>query len=106
MAYIDTMEIQWDPLKNRANIKKHGLSFEEASELFELPDHLVLEIYDFEHSTTEDRIISIGPIHRGVIVVVSVERDDGDILRLISARFSTRTEQKRYETVIAEVDHE
>ncbi len=45
-------------------------------------------------------------IDTGVIVVVSMERDDGDILRLISARFSTRTEQKRYETVIAEVDHE
>lgn len=106
MAYNCSVEIQWDPVKNQANIKKHGLSFEEATELFELPEHLVLEIYDFEHSTTEDRIISIRPIHRGVIVVVSVERNDGDILRLISARFATRTEQKRYETVIEEVDHE
>lgn len=100
------MEFQWDPLKNLANIKKHGLSFEEASELFKLPEHFVLELYDFEHSITEDRIISIGPIHRGVIIVISVDRDDGDILRLISARFATQKEQKRYETAIAEVSNE
>ncbi|MDZ7792140.1 MAG: BrnT family toxin [Spirochaetia bacterium] len=34
------MESQWDSLKNQYNIKKHGISFEEASELFELPDNL------------------------------------------------------------------
>jgi hypothetical protein len=54
--------------------------FEEASELFNLPENLFLEEYDFEHSIDEDRIISIGPILRSVIVVVSVERDDGNIL--------------------------
>ena len=94
MAYIKIMGFQWNPLKNQANIKKHGLSFEEASELFKLPSNMVLELYDFEHSDTEDRTISIGPIIRGLIVVVSVERDDSDILRLISARFATQTEQK------------
>jgi uncharacterized protein len=73
----------------------------EASELFELPDNLILELYDFEHSLNEDRIISIGPIRRGVIVVVSVERNEEDVLRLISARFATKTEQQRYEQVIA-----
>ena len=100
------MKFQWDPDKNQANIKKHGLSFEEASELFKIPGHLVLELYDFEHSGEEDRIISIGPIQRGVIVVVSVERDDGNTIRLISARFASTAEQKRYERAIAGVDHE
>jgi len=95
------MEFQWDSLKNQANIKKHRISFEEASELFELPHNLILELYDFEHSLNEDRVISIGPIHRGVIVVVSVERNEGNSLRLISARFATKTEQQRYEQSIA-----
>jgi uncharacterized DUF497 family protein len=95
------MEFQWDPEKNQSNIEKHGLSFEEASELFKMPENLVLEEYDFEHSLTEDRIISIGPILRGITVVVSVERNDGDTIRLISARFASTAEQKRYVEVIA-----
>jgi len=95
------MEFQWDSLKNQANIMEHGISFEEASELFELPDDLILEVYDYKHSLNEDRIISIGPIHRGVIVVVSVERNEGNVIRLISARFATKREQQRYEQAIA-----
>ena len=95
------MEIQWDPKKNQANLKKHGVSFEEASELFKAPGHLILELYDFEHSIEEDRVISIGPILQGLIVVVSVERDDGNTIRLISARFATKTEQALYSDAIA-----
>jgi len=66
-----------------------------------MPENLVLEEYDFEHSLTEDRIISIGPILRGIIVVVSVEKNDSDTIRLISARFASTAEQKRYAEVIA-----
>jgi hypothetical protein len=95
------MEFQWDLLKNQDNIKKHWISFEEASWLFGIPHNLILELYDFEHSLNEDRIISIGPIQRGVIVVVSVELNGGNALRLISARFATKTEQQRYEQAIA-----
>ena len=90
----------WDFLKNQSNIRKHSLSFDEASELFKIPAHLVLEDYDFEHSVTEDRIISIGPIRRGLIYVVSAEQDEGDTIRLISARFATAEERKRYEKSI------
>jgi uncharacterized DUF497 family protein len=74
---------------------------EEASKLFDLPDNLILEIYDFKHSYDEDRIISIGPIHRGVIAVVLVERNEGNVLRLISARFASKAEQQRYKQAIA-----
>ena len=100
------MEFQWDSAKNQANIEKHGLSFEEASELFKLPEDLILEEYDFEHSIDEDRIISIGPIFRGVIIVVSVERYDGNTIRLISARFASSVELKRYEELIARMNDE
>ncbi len=44
-------------------------------ELFNVPSHLILVQYDFKHSLTEDRIISIGPINRGIVIVISTERD-------------------------------
>ncbi len=69
-------------MKNQENIKKHRLSFDEASELFRLPENLILEEYDFGHSIDEDRIISIGPIVRGMIVA-------GEVIRLINARFAS-----------------
>ena len=51
-----------------------------------------LEVYDFEHSLDEDRYIAIGPIKRGLICVVHVERAE-DRIRLISARFATSRER-------------
>lgn len=106
LAYTKHVEFQWDPVKNKANIERHGLSFEEASDLFKFSGHLILEEYDLEHSFNEDRIISIGPIARGVVVVVSVERNDGDVIRFISARFATTTEQERYSDLVAETPDE
>jgi uncharacterized protein len=95
------MNCTWDPEKHAANLAKHGLGFDEAARLFELPQHLILEEHDAEHSEDEDRIRSIGPIERGVIVVVSVERDDETTIRIISARFATPNERRRYADMIA-----
>ena len=103
---LTVVKLEWDVEKNRRNIRKHGISFEEAAALFDLPDALVLEVYDFEHSHGEDRIISIGPIRRGTVIVVSVERNDGAVTRLISARFATPAEQQRYKEVIEGEYHE
>lgn len=89
------MRFVWDPGKDRINRAKHGLSFEESTELFESGvDYL--EIYDDEHSEKEDRFIAVGPIKRGVIVVAYTERDD-EVLRLLSARMATRNERRRFE---------
>ncbi len=74
--------------------------------MFKAPNGLILELYDFEHSIEEDRIISIGPILRGTIVVVSVERDDGNTISIISARFATKKEQTLYSEEIARISHE
>lgn len=79
------MRITWDEAKNTANRKKHGVSFEEAQELI-LSDGLHLVIFDEEHSLEEDRFISIGPIRRGMVLVVWTERDV-DWVRVISARW-------------------
>ena len=86
------MRLEWDPEKNRANSEKHGVSFEEASELFS-GDLDFLDIYDEAHSGMEDRFIAIGPIKRGVVVVVYTERQD-DVIRVISARMATPRERQ------------
>lgn len=63
------MHFEWDPAKDLSNQRKHGVSFEEARRLFESGvDYL--EIYDAEHSEVEDRFLAIGPIDRGIVVVV------------------------------------
>jgi hypothetical protein len=89
------MRFVWDPEKDRINRAKHGLSFEESTELFKSGvDYL--EIYDEAHSEKEDRFIAVGPIKRGVIVVAYSERDD-DVLRLLSARMASKHERRHFE---------
>jgi hypothetical protein len=85
------VKVTRDHDKNLANQKKHGVSFEEASELFTSGVDS-LEIFDEAHSELEDRFISIGPIRRGLVLVVWTERDE-DIVRIISARWATRHEE-------------
>ena len=63
------MEFEWDPAKDRANRKKHGLSFDIARQLFTSGvDYF--EIFDATHSADEDRFIAIGPIQSKMIVAV------------------------------------
>src|SRR5512145_1295854 len=89
------MRFVWDHEKDKINRAKHGLSFEDSTELFNSGvDYL--EIYDEGHSEIEDRFIAVGPIKRGVIVVAYTERED-DVLRLLSARMATKNERRRYE---------
>jgi len=95
MAYnFTTMQFEWDPKKDLANQKKHGIGFEEVKELF-LSDDDYLERFDEAHSFVEERFIAIGPIRRGIVVVVYCERVD-DSLRIISARWATESEKDLY----------
>jgi len=86
------VRVSWDPAKNLANRRKHGLSFEEAARLFSV-DHLVL--FDEAHSQEEDRFVGIGPIRSGVIVVVWSEENE-DEAHIISARKATSRERGLY----------
>lgn len=88
------MRFEWDPEKDRANRQKHGIGFDEASQLFAVGDDY-LELFDAAHSTTEDRFIAIGAIRRGIVLVVWTERDEG-VTRIISARFATSRERGLY----------
>lgn len=67
------MRFDWDPRKDEANREKHGIWFDEAKTLFTSGAEYV-EIFDEAHSVDEDRFIAIGPIARGVIVVVCAEQ--------------------------------
>ncbi len=85
---------EWDPEKDRENRNKHGVAFREAQALLERGGG-VLELYDAEHSSTEDRFFAIGPTKSGLIVVVFTERED-DVIRIVSARKATSDEQELY----------
>ena len=100
MAYTAKVELVWDYAKNNVNLKKHGVSFEEAGVLFTSgADYL--EIFDEFHSNTEDRFVAIGPITRGLILVVYTEVVE-DTVRIISARRATKRERLIYEAYLKE----
>ncbi|AHJ12576.1 BrnT family toxin [Sulfurospirillum multivorans] len=88
------MKFEWDNQKALSNIKKHGISFEEASTAF--GDFLSIVIEDPMHSKNENRFILIGrSIEANTLVVVHIEKSD--VIRIISARKATKNEQKAYE---------
>jgi uncharacterized DUF497 family protein len=88
------LKFEWDDKKAISNLKKHGISFEEASTVF--GDWLAITIDDPLHSESEDRFIIIGKSELlNTLVVVHVERNEA--IRIISARTATKNEQKFYE---------
>jgi len=89
------MRVDWDPGKAAVNVRKHGVSFEEASSVFYDPYELSKP--DDAHSPDEQRWITIGVSNRmRTLVVVSTERDE-ELVRIISARRANRAEVQRYE---------
>lgn len=100
MAYTRPVKVTWDETKNLANQAKHGVSFEEASVLL-ASDADYLEIFDDAHSDDEERFIAIGPVRRGIVLVVWTEQDE-DTTRIISARWATKGERSQYETFLKE----
>jgi hypothetical protein len=92
---LPPVRFEWDPAKAEANARNHKLTFEEARQLFTSgADYLFL--FDAAHSCDEDRFICIGPIERGVVLVVMTERKE-DVIQIISARFATKRECSLYE---------
>lgn len=85
------LSFEWDVEKDRLNQEKHGISFETAAYVFQ--DEHYIEMYDFEHSTDEDRYIAIGRVGE-LLFVVFTERATN--IRLISARLATQSERRLY----------
>jgi uncharacterized DUF497 family protein len=96
------MRFEWDEAKGRLNIKKHGVSFNEAKTVF-YDDYAKL-IVDSEHSNIdEERFILIGlSLNTKVLVVCHCHchchcyRQSNEIIRIISARKATRKENEQY----------
>lgn len=92
---METLIFEWDPNKNEINKKKHGLSFETAREVFE--DEFAVLFDDPDHSFEEDRFLILGMIKTEQICIVShCYRENENIIRIISARRATKTEQRAY----------
>ncbi|HTT39834.1 MAG TPA: BrnT family toxin [Burkholderiales bacterium] len=88
------MRFEWDPRKAAANLRKHGVSFEEASTA--LRDDLALTGRDPDRSTGEPRYITFGVSSQGRLLVIS-HTDRGEVIRIISARAATKSERNIYE---------
>jgi uncharacterized DUF497 family protein len=88
------VHFDWDAGKANSNEHKHGVTFEEASTLFEDPFYLVFA--DPDHSDDEERFIIVGESTEHRLLVVSYS-ESLDTVRLISARAATRSERESYE---------
>ena len=88
------MKFVWDNNKALSNIRKHGVSFEEASSV--LADFLSVTIPDPLRPGNEERLITIGQSERQRLLVV-VHTEQAGVIRLISSRLATVRERKRYE---------
>ncbi len=91
------MKFEWDPKKERLNIQKHNVTFEEAAYVFS--DKYSLSMFDEEHSQEEERWILLGKSLSAMILVVvhTFRGSDGvETVRIISARKATKNEQQIY----------
>jgi uncharacterized protein len=95
---VHMISFEWDHKKAVANLKKHGISFEEARSVFY--DELAVQFFDEDSSDEEDRFILLGSSSESnVLIVCHCERHDGAVIRIISARKATKNERKFYEGI-------
>lgn len=86
---------EWDKLKEYANIKKHGVSFEEARTSFH--DENAVQFFDPDHSDDEDRFILLGVSHKlNTLIVCHCFREEETTVRIISARKADKDEANVY----------
>jgi len=88
------LSFEWDHAKDRANQRKHGVSFEEACTVFRDADALL--IFDPDHSGSEERFLILGIGHTLRLLMVCHCYKDGDTIRIISARKSSAQETRDY----------
>lgn len=88
------MKIEWDPIKAKLNLEKHGVAFEEAATA--MTDPMAVTGADPDHSTYEARYITFGVSARNRLLVVS-HTEEGETIRLISARKASKGEREIYE---------
>lgn len=90
------IKFEWDVRKAASNLRKHGVSFEEAQSVFY--DEFATQFFDAENSRTEDRFLMLGISNKTrILIVCHCERGADAVIRIISARKATRNERKYYE---------
>jgi uncharacterized DUF497 family protein len=91
---MDDIQFIWDETKNTANLKKHGVDFNDAVRAFYDPDRI--DFFDEEHSTAREiRWIFLGAVAGAVLFVVETEPDEHTV-RIISARPALKHEREAY----------
>ena len=92
------IRFEWDAAKANSNKKKHGVSFEEAQSVFY--DEFAVQFFDEESSELEDRFLMLGFSDEArLIIVCHCERNQGSVIRIISARKATKTEGHYYQGI-------
>ena len=89
------IKFEWDAAKAASNLKKHGVSFEEAQSVFY--DEYALQFFDEKHADAEDRFLMLGLSNEAhLLLVCHCERHAGHVIRIISARKATKNESAFY----------
>ena len=89
------IHFEWNKKKNEANLKKHGISFEEAKSVFY--DQNAIEFFDEEHSHDEQRFLLLGFSDKlRLLLICHCFRKSDSRIRIISARKATKNEAKNY----------
>ncbi len=91
------MTFEWDNTKNSINIRKHGIDFKDIPEIFNSPMIVTL---DDSVDYNENRYIGIGILRNIIAVIIFVEKKDGEVIRIISARKANKYESKIYKEEI------
>ena len=92
---MKALEFEWDKRKVAANVKKHGVTFEEARTAFY--DESAMQFYDPDHSDEEDRFVLLGlSLKPQVLVVCHCFRESETVVRIISARKADKDEEQAY----------
>ena len=92
---IDELRFEWDVNKAEINAEKHGVSFNEAVTVF--ADEQAVLFDDPDHSENEERFILLGiSAAARMLIVCHCEREGGSVIRVISARKATKTEELQY----------
>jgi len=94
---VITMRFEWDDAKNDNNVRKHGIDFADAPEIFDYP---MLTWLDMQSEYGEDRWCAIGMTGGCIVKVVFTERDDGETIRVISLRKANKYERERYQEIL------
>ena len=92
---MDALRFKWDDEKEKINIRKHGISFDEARTVFY--DEKAIQFFDPDHSEEENRFILLGISFKlRILVVCHCFRESETVVRLFSARKADRDEEQEY----------